>query len=82
MKIELSSSQIDEVTKKTIAALEKQVKALERKLYQRDKSISQLKDKNKFSKEMRDIVLMDAASLVEALEDAGWIDYDRYGERS
>ena len=64
MKIELSKEQIDAVTKAKIEALEKQVRSLENKLKNRDKTIQNLRDGADFTKERREKV-KELAKLIE-----------------
>ena len=79
MKIQLSNDQIDDVVRKKIAALEKEVRSLKCKLSNRDEVISEMKRVAKFSKVMRERVLDASLELMDSLEDAKWVEYDRYG---
>lgn len=72
MKIELSKDQIDAVTEAKIEALEKQVRSLENKLKNRDKTIKNLQAGADFTKERREKVMELANHLVETLEWSGW----------
>ena len=76
MKIELSNKQIDEVTKQQIAALEKEVRSLTRKLSNRDGKISELQGGMDVSKEARTDIRDAAEHLRSLLEDAEWTEYD------
>ena len=79
MKIELTDTQLDEIAKKKIEALEKEVRSLTSKLKIRDRTITKLKDRNKFSEEIRSTVLNNAEALVASLEHSDWVEYNRYG---
>ena len=81
MKIELTSDQLDEIAKKKIEALEKEVRSLNAKLANRDRKIVLMQDGMDISKDVRESIRDAALVLQELLEDAEWIEYDRYGAR-
>lgn len=79
MKIELDKNQIDEVTKSTIASLEKEVKTLRAKIGRREKELAHLKNGMDVTKERRIRIKSLAESLSSELEEAGWVDLPDYG---
>ena len=80
MKIELDNKQIDEVTRKTIESMEKEIKSLTNKLDKRDSTIIKLRGGMDISAKRRQKIRELVASLVVELEEAQWVDIDKYYE--
>jgi len=76
MKVELD---IDELTKDKIAALEKKVKSLERRIETKDKHIREFKRRWKVSGKTVGEIRAAASDLCDLLEDADIVEYARYG---
>jgi len=78
--IEVDPSTLDEALASQVEILEKKVKSLERRLAGRDKKIKNMQDGLDISKPRRDRIRIIANDLFTELEDAGWVEIDRYYE--
>lgn len=73
-------SALDENAVATIKDLTKKIRNLEQKLERRDKRIADLEGGMDLSKECRKKVRQLAINLADSLEEANWIDVNRYYE--
>lgn len=80
LKINLDKKQVDKIVLATIEGLEKKIRSLEAKLRSRDSKLANMDKYMDLTKESRAIIRSLANDLFESLEDAKFIEVERYDD--